>query len=191
MQAIHIPNTEYFFIHIPKNAGTSFIKQYCNDDQKGHWAVRDLNIDPKKTVAIVRNPYDRLVSVYEYNKMKENYWHSFSNKTKYGIAPLYDFCSKHDFGDFVEAVTTGKLTNNHLQPQYTWVLTRDNKVETKIAKLENLNEDMTEILQTKIELGVVNKSDRKKDWNEYYTKELKEKVYNFYKLDFLVFKYEK
>ena len=63
---------ELYFIHIPKNAGTAFCNQFCNGKQIGHRPVImfDDNII-NKSIAIIRNPYDRLVSVYEYNKTKK------------------------------------------------------------------------------------------------------------------------
>ena len=87
-----ILNTDYIFIHIPKNAGTSFGKRYCGDavghDRANSYDIKDL----KKSVAIIRNPYDRLKSCYKYFKMDNNYW-----SKQYGNPKYHDYCKKNTF----------------------------------------------------------------------------------------------
>ena len=63
------------FIHIPKNAGNSIHRNLIdlnfNVILKGHSKLIDINEEIKKThkiLAVVRNPYDRLVSYYSFYK---------------------------------------------------------------------------------------------------------------------------
>ena len=73
------------FIHIPKNAGTSvsiFLKnlnfkkpmRIFRHPQIHHLYLDELedkiNINEKISFAIIRNPFDRLVSYYHYSKKK-------------------------------------------------------------------------------------------------------------------------
>ena len=85
-----ITDTDYIFIHIPKNAGTSFSNKYCSN-QVGHRRANSYNIKYlKKSVAIIRNPYDRLKSCYKYFKMDNNYW-----SKRYGNPKYHNYCKNN------------------------------------------------------------------------------------------------
>ena len=66
-------------------------------------------------------------------------------------------------------------------PQKTWLDTKD---EIKIFNFEALNE-------LGFDLPFYNRNDNEKDWQSYYTEELKEIVYTFYEEDFKKFEYIK
>ena len=70
----------------------------------------------------------------------------------------------------------------------SWVITPNNTIVSKIVKLENINEELSNILETKVNLIKVNSSTNK-NYIDYFTKELKEYVYKKYELDFKLFNY--
>jgi hypothetical protein len=181
---------DFYFIHIPKNAGTSFEKQFCGS-HKGHHYITEF---PKqiwsKTIAIVRNPYVRLISIYNYAKLDNSYWHSKNGTTRYPIHPMYDYCHTHTFGQFIKDICINRKFEDviHLKHQYEWIITPNKKLVSKIVKMENINEDLSNILGKKINMIKINTSNTK-FYDNYYTEELKKIVYSKYKLDFQLFNY--
>ena len=67
-------NQFMLFIHIPKNAGSS-ISEVMYGKQIGHKKLRDYQnfrrFDEYDVVAVVRNPYDRFLSAYNYLKISK------------------------------------------------------------------------------------------------------------------------
>mgnify|MGYP001267815261 CR=1 FL=1 len=182
-----IKNTNYIFIHIPKNAGTSFSEKYCVG-QPGHKNANDYSIEELiNSVAIVRNPYDRIISCYKYFKMKNNYWSKKYNASG-NHTTLHDYCTKNSFKQFISDLYDKKIEKDiHLKPQSSF-LKKDNKIYTKIMKLENLNEDFYKIFNKKLDIPKLNKSD---NYNIYIDQETKNKIYEMYKEDFELFGYPK
>jgi hypothetical protein len=178
-----IKNTDYIFIHIPKNAGTSFCKKYCVG-QVGHAIAKIYNIDQlKKSIAIIRNPYDRIISCYNYFKMNNNYW-----KQKYGLPQHHVFCKNNSIKKFIDFLYSKKLTFDiHLQKQ-VYFLQKDGIIYTKLLKLENINDDFKRIFNKNIDLPKINKS---KKFEKSLDNEDKEKVYKMYKDDFKLLGYNK
>ena len=104
-----LKDEEYYFIHIPKNAGTSFSSQLCNTTSL-HYRITDLNKNIwHKTLAILRNPYERLISFYNYAKLKKSYWHSNDNSTEYPLHSCYNYCSNNSFQRFIKDLCTSDL----------------------------------------------------------------------------------
>tara|TARA_R110000772_G_scaffold148902_2_gene259524 strand:+ start:2250 stop:2852 length:603 start_codon:yes stop_codon:yes gene_type:complete len=190
------------FVQIPKNASTSIhnVLRNSTDDSHDHELYIELliNNDPELvenyySFAVVRNPYDRLVSTFEY--MRD---------------PIHDYGITGTFEDFVNEFyrrgpyfyTTESI---HLWPQARFVGVKDTVLIDDIIKYENLDTEWPKVVE-KIAAGlpeghtipsIILSDDNVstlrigRPWEYYYTDELKEKVYNLYTRDFKLFGYEK
>ena len=173
------------FIHIPKNAGTS-IETYFGWQKhvKGsqvaakHDTIHQIKhkfpneYNSYKKFAIIRNPYDRMVSWYFYlNKIAEN-----------RPLPKYRFDFKYWLKNPMSLFFDPK---EYLNPQHTWI---DDTVS--IVKFENLNEELDDFFKEKINLPIINKSSHD-HYLEYYDKKSLDVVYEKYKKDFEKYNYKK
>ena len=181
------------FVHIPKNAGTSVETLFKTNthawDERlfnRHDTIHDIkskleiNDDFRKNeryseyskFAIVRNPYDRMVS-----------WYFF-----YNIRNLTLHAEDTSFNAFIKDPLVFNLFENTkllYNPQHTWV---DDTVT--ILKYENLKKELNELFGMEIDLPTVNKT-KHKHYLDYYNQELLDIVYNKYKQDFEKFNYKK
>ena len=150
---------EYLFIHIPKTAGTAISNRFFNGRQITH---RELVYYPRnfwnRSIAVVRNPYDRLISVYNYAKMRKSYWHSDDGSTRYSLHPLYKYCNDHSFKEFVIAVCNDEIDNVLLKPQSSFIITPENKIVTEIIRFESLEDGFSKLFGQEIRFPVVNES---------------------------------
>jgi len=219
MPIIHSIKT--IFIHIPKAGGTSIETVLCdfplfryqlvnkynwygnikNDETKyelDHSTMAYLKRNCKYydnsyfSFAIVRNPYARLVSEYHYCKYQ---YSRFIKKLDSFKDFVYELKDKFDY--VLKNKEKDHLYVSHYLPQYLFTHNyRKVKIVNKIYKLENLNEEWTdicEILDIDKELVRTEKNASKFKYNyeDYYDDELKNIVYMMYKDDFEVFNYEK
>ena len=185
-----IDKEKLIFIHIPKNAGTSIENLFGGDNTGFHHD--DINVIKEKfpekyntyrKFTVIRNPYDRMVSWYFY----------------YNIPNLINHLSKfkdHNFDinllNFTNWVKNPTVYNisfiddpKYLKPQNEWI---DETVE--IIKFENLNEELNNFFNKKINLPNNNKS-KHKHYLEYYNKDTLDFIYNKYKEDFEKYNYKK
>ena len=179
---------EYLFIHIPKTAGTSICKRFFNGKEVTH---RKLTTYPqalwKHSFAIVRNPYARLASVYNYAKMVKSYWHSNDNTTVYSLHPLYKYCNEHTFKEFIIDLFKRRFSHAelvHLREQSWYLLTPGNKIQTNIIRFESIERDLSALFDEDIELPLVNKS--LKEFHAF-DDEMVAMIKEIYKNDFLHF----
>lgn len=185
-----------FFVHIPKNAGTALTEHLDLSGDLGHYQFNINNV-PKgyKSFCVVRNPYDRLVSCYEYARMKESYWHSHEGKSMYGPHPDYNILKDATFNECLELLSQNKLKHQGWLPQWVWIANQYGKIEIDyIIKMENLEEDfnsmLTELGHDKIDaIPKINKSKRK-DFQSYYNDETLNIVRSIYNNDLKLFGYE-
>ena len=99
------------FIHIPKNAGTAITNTLDMYDIGHHgWQYYKSKYPQKweqyKKISVTRNPWDRLVSCYEYAKMDESYWHSKEGKSKAGKHLDYDLLKDKSFEECLQILKT-------------------------------------------------------------------------------------
>lgn len=183
----------WFFVHVPKNAGTAFRNVYCTEKKHSHKPCNKITeAECRRTVCIVRNPYDRLVSAYKYMRMDKNMYHdnTRANSTKH---PCHDIARRCTFPQFVRLLAAGKLPQNeHLQPQTDFLWSPTKQIHTRMMRLERLDRDVCTFLASKdpVRLPRVNTSrDSNDDWKRYYTPDLMQLVHRIYAVDFTYLPY--
>lgn len=178
------------FIHVPKVAGTSMKNILCpNTKGPGHKLAMDFYLDsPGKfekyfVFAFVRNPYDRLVSAYNY----------LIQGGKGGRADI-QFRDRYltAYKDFTDFVIRGlnkpeSASQWHLMQQHYYVVNFEGEIMVDfIGHFENLEEDFNKVAQ-KIGIDVAlphrNKSVRD-SYQGCYTEETRKIAYAYYKKDF-------
>ena len=180
-----IPERKTIFVHIPKNAGTS-VKNFLTENKvprvNKHKTIHDIKrenpeeYNSYKKFAVVRNPYERMVSWYAYIN---GYRVSRGVKVKPSVDGFKLFVKNGDRG--LDKDDGSSL----LDSQCCWV---DETVT--ILKYENLSEELDEFFGEKIYLQVLNKTVRD-NVSVYYNKKYLDIVYNRYKEDFKKFNYER
>lgn len=180
------------FIHIPKTAGTS-LYELIGYTYIGHVTYRwykDRNADKFNKYfkfAIVRNPWDRLVSTYFYlkkggNNAMDEYW---------AKKHIYKYT---DFDTFVKEWVTEKNVDSwmHFMPQHKYIYNERDELQVDyVARFENLSDDFKVIakrLNSNKELPRVNVSKRT-HYKDYYTEETKAIVAQVYSKDIELFDY--
>lgn len=187
------------FIHINKTGGTSLRtalgfpeeKEWVGRYRKHYRYTELVKIIPPELLeqamvaTFVRNPWDRLVSLYHYRKWKiENGKQEPFSKEIYSSFSVW-FHHLWDEGEF-------RLPN--IQPQLNWLLDEQEREAVDfIGRFENLEEDthrLCDLLDIEpLVLPHLIKSDRLDDYRSYYTPELREKMSLLYRVDIERFNY--
>jgi hypothetical protein len=197
-------NKKCIFIHIPKTAGTS-IEQFLRDNGKNellfdrfllnrslqHLTALELKrklgnvFNSYYKFSIVRNPFDRLLSEY--------YWTPIPNiGYKYGK-------TKSEFLDYVRNIVKKQLYfqnnyNDHFIPQYMFLCNRRGKLLIdnlfKYEDLDFVKDYLKKKLNIERKFPHLNKTSEEKT-KDYWSESEKEKIYDLYKNDFILFGYEK
>jgi len=138
------------FIHIPKNGGTAFEK-FLNVPAMGHpvWSAyaQTPYWDNYFKVAIVRNPYQRALSCYNYARMEKSYWHATSGVSIHGKHPEYDFLSTLTFYETLQYLDSSRhLFGVHWKPQVNWITGADKLIVVdKVIRLENIDYELKQL----------------------------------------------
>ena len=175
------------FINIPKNASSS-INEAMGLKTNYKFAKNYDDLETLFSFAVVRNPYDRAVSTYNYLR-QDNYWFHGSKKH-----PFYETAKNLTFPQFIKWYEQNQLTFKRkaleMNEQYIYVTDNNNNIIVDfIARYENLNDDWKTIckrINKDIPLKHINKSKRS-NYEDYYDQETKDIVYNVYKKDFELF----
>ena len=154
---------DLYFVHIPKNAGSSieevgldhgfkwgeeFFDRKLNNFlvngriyKLAHWhlpySIREYDKDPNKCFCVVRNPYERIVSSYNYHKS------------------LFDQVRKMSLNEYIEKALKSfysdeYLFDNHQRPQSDYVFYKGDKVINNILRFENVAEDFEKLTGLKL-----------------------------------------
>ncbi len=204
-QNISLDN-QFIFIHIPKNAGTSIARTLGLKVTSHHTSQEIANLIGNKyqdffKFCFVRNPWDRFLSLYNYARLKESYYHSAINPEKalYGKHLDYDLLSSASLKECAYYLMEGKLKHDHCwnqwNPQYTWIVNDTGKIIVDyIGHVEKMKENFTFITKR---LGITNEivykntsSQKKVFYRDCYDLETKKIVEEFYKKDIEIFGYE-
>ena len=198
-------------IHIPKTGGTSietyFSKKYniplntkcyySNKDSeffnnislqhhtfksiKLNRLIFNIDFNNLNIIAIVRNPYERLLS--------ELFWRRKINKKPiYSTKEEVNLSIKDIFNKYKQ---NNDIYDNHIRPQYEFILDIDDKIcsEIKIFKTETLTKDMIEDGWTDFDLKL-NASKVSHNIEDLLNDESIELINDFYLKDFEIFNYE-
>jgi aromatic ring-cleaving dioxygenase len=183
------PNGTFIFIHITKTAGTS-IGNAIGLPVKHHLTAKEViaKIGKQKwntayKFTFVRNPWDKVVSLYEYRRKKD--------KTKIASRNI-------PFTEWVK-LTLGPHSdpfyyNNvkSFQPQVEWLKDAEGNIDIDfIGKFESIHADFEQIklaIGTSAELPHLNATSRS-NYRDYYTDETRQIIAAWYKEDIEAFGY--
>lgn len=185
-------NNRVIFIHVPKAAGNALMKTLFGVAATGHDPLRrycSYNSEKFKhyyKFAVVRNPYDRLVSSFFY--LKQGGIGFFDND--FAESYLNDVDT---FEEFVKRLgSDGKFRSAimswvHFVPQLDFItLDGSNVAVDRVIKLENIDLEMSDLCR---ELGIPpvkmikDNMSQRKSYKTYYTPELISIVSSLYKED--------
>ena len=146
-------NREAVFMHIPKTGGLSIRRMCKNNNIK---VIRHDSRDPRNvslaeyrrrnpnifSFAVVRNPWDRLVSVYYFLRSG-------------GIRPedkqdADRFVNKYkNFNEFVLNAFQNDdiLKQIHFRPQYLWISDNNKLIVDELGRFESLQSSVSDILE--------------------------------------------
>ena len=152
------------FVHIPKTGGSA-VRERLKVKTVGHTPI-DFCESRNDCWTIVRNPFDRLISMYASNK---------------GIVSSDPNKVKSWFNKQKRIPTILNRYVNLITPMHEFV---NNEIE--IIRFENLQEEMKG--RYAVDLPLVNFS-RRGPYQIYYDDELQEMVLDYYRKDFELFNY--
>lgn len=187
-----IYNNNWAFIHIPKTGGTNFIER-CkifpeiingNDNRPKHYNHQPLQwwLDQKILspnlifFTFVRNPYSRMVSLYNHILTSNKNIPSFNEFIENNILMKLE----------------SKINNVNFKfswPQYKYFENKEN-IKVNVFKIESDLGEVEKLVNIKFKDIFVN-SRPHLPWQNYYTKKTKTIVLNVWKEDFELFSYDK
>ncbi len=187
------------FVHVPKNAGTAVLQALEMGKNEGHvpWFKYE-NMDPRRwrryfKFAIVRNPWERVVSNYLYARMERSYWHSPDGTTPYKTHPDHETLRGLSFAECVERIPT--LRHAGWRPQSYFVCNAAGvNMMDYVCRHERLDQDIAHVCQVlgiRRQLERVNVTEKKSsDWKGFYDGATVEAVRQLYAQDIQEFGYD-
>lgn len=177
----------FVFIHINKTAGRSVVKALGIhfEHKTASKKIQELGWEKwneKYTFTFVRNPWDRVASLYHFRVR--------TNQTGLQNSSL-DF-KDWVFRCYVEQDPLYYNVHKMFMPQLDWISDADSNLLVKfVGRFENLTDDFAEVCNAigkDVTLPHVNKTKRK-SYRDYYDDELIKIVGRYYEKDIDLFKY--
>jgi hypothetical protein len=198
--------TNLFFIHIPKDSGTSMTEElqrtykntkllmHCERDGKNigidkmhlyhdviyEFISKDI-LDNYFKFCIIRNPHNKLYSAWNFIKERHGY-SNVNDFIKYKLNEEFIYGKEIIPGD----------ARVHYRPQFTFVYdNKNNKFADFIIRYENLNEDISKINEKHgLNIKSYDNGNSQKSYISLLSKESILKINSLYKKDFELFNYE-
>jgi hypothetical protein len=175
-------HAKYHFIHIPKNAGEAvrdalFLQRDVSLSSPFHYRYVDV-VDrvgrDLRYFAIVRNPWSRTASRYQFARQNAIHW------------PIDDprrlYISRASFADFVKDRRIFEIPEHPGQPwmgpmnswfnQLEWIRDDQGRIACDCLRMECLNEDLSLYLGRTLQLQRRNVTHAGYDYRSLYTDEL-------------------
>lgn len=199
----------FVFIHIPKNAGTAVSKSfgietsYHNTVKEYIQVLGEKQYDKMLSFAFVRNPFSRFISLYNYARMEESYYHSAIHPEKaiYGKHMDFDILKDASLKEAAQLLKSGQLVHNppHTQwkPQCFWLKDNTETLNVKyLGRIEDIEfhlKNLNNLLgaNTKKELEKINTSSKSPlDYKKIIGAETRSILEEYYKEDLETFNYD-
>jgi len=193
------------FIHVPKNAGTSIVNFFKRSYKTQslptkHTTWSQLPTEwQHHTFCVVRNPYDRIVSLYKFQikvlERKQRLYPNFINpqleELSKGFKNYVMNCQETIFKKRLNYKNTDAKWTNWQQLKYL----SGNFEKINILRYENLEKDFTQLLiENRIKqnrpLQKLNVSRSNNDYKQFYDTETRKEVEKFYQEDIDILKYK-
>jgi len=183
-----IPSQKLIFFLIPK-VGSTTIRNFVSELIKYNKSKELINIPyyqiqemiKMRKAAFVRNPWDRLVSLY-FGKIKRGLFSYFKGKNLDGSS----------FPNFVKSVCAIPDYNadRHFRSQFTMITAPNGELIVDfLGKFETFSKDIKHVLGNQIAIPHLNRSDSR-HYADYYDEELKNLVAERYKIDIELFGFD-
>lgn len=192
------------FTGIPKNASHAPFAHLYNKTDRGHHHASYMQdyiehdeelLDTYTSLAIIRNPYDRAYSCWNFLRVIEDI------EGRFGIKNFTEYVYALESRTAYYKEQNEELTQHELTyPQYKFITIKGHILVDHLLRFENLNEDwrtfITEYNKTaqfklKPTLEIHNSIEyAERDWTKIYTPEMYSIINEFYKKDFKLFNYE-
>ncbi|MEQ3638116.1 MAG: sulfotransferase family 2 domain-containing protein [Alteromonas sp.] len=192
-----VTDTGTLFFHIPKSAGTSIVRALYGNSGVGHFPAHVLKKADEQyffqayKFTVVRDPYDRLISAYEFAKR--------------GGTDDVPFFAGYDMGEFPQNFDMFVVewlaridfdTCDYVFRPQNWFVCDQNQqlLIDKVYKFENMDQVEVELSNhtgRTIKIPMTNKVARNKAISDYYSNPTVLNLVNeIYKQDFEIFGYE-
>ena len=177
-------------IHIPRCAGKSIVvamEKHYQDTKKILWEHARLKDAKRKylkceKIAVVRNPWERMVSLYCFIKQKKLWWDTRKGKI-IKIDKLPEFTTwLIDYGKKSHNLVTTDI------PQFDWISLKGKLAVDHIIRYENLHSDVKKVFGFD-DLPMTHKTE-KGEWKLLYNDDSFEYVKRVFKKDVEEFKYD-
>lgn len=184
------------FIHVPKAAGTS-INYALYGRTLGHYTIGEISsrfpglVERCLVFSMVRNPYDRLVSAYEFARKGRTEDMGIAKPEQYRIEEFATFPSF--VRDWLAPRDLASL-DHVFRPQHLYVCLGDMPAVDYLGRVETLAADMAEIsnrLGRHLQVQERNRVVKQMDYRDYYDASLAELVYGLYRKDFEILGYDR